>query len=189
MENLLKVKRDGYPYTFNTKEKFEDYINEKVKPLIEMFGLPKHTIKYGGSSITSPYSFSPGVQDTDWWVFFENKDEQRLFLEELVVRFENHKAQGLMKGSKANAAIKRLRVRYEQRVKKGDGKEYIDKEYFTAVYQGPIADYHGKVVDLRSQKEQGNGFIEAYFGINETDVTVKVKGINEPIPSIKIKLF
>ncbi|WP_172279299.1 hypothetical protein [Chryseobacterium sp. LAM-KRS1] len=175
IDNLIEVKRRGYPYPFINKESFGNYLENKIKPFISMFNFPNNNIKYGGSGITSQTSFSPDVQDTDWWIFLENKDEEREFLKDLENRYNKYIEEGLMAGAKARKKIKRMLERYAV-------KPQILKEYVTAVYDG-------KVVDLRSLKEDGSGFIENYFGATPSDISLKIKGENEPIPSIKIKLF
>ncbi len=169
MDNIILVRQRGYPFPFTSKAAFDDYVENKIKPFIEKFGLPKDSIKYGGSGLTSPSSFSPGAQDTDWWIFFKNKDEEAQFLDVLEQRYLSYIENGLLPGADARRKIKRMRARYES-------NGFIDKEYITGMH-------NGQVVDMRPSAWQ-----DAFFGTTPTDISIKLRNVNEPIPSVTINL-
>ena len=174
MDTIIEVRGRKFPYPFTDLADFENYVDNKIKPFLERFGLPKNNVRYGGSGLTSPTSFSGGPQDTDWWVFFKDKEEELSFVQDLEQRYRKYAEDGLMAGADANRKIKRMWKRYND-------KGYIDKEYITCID-------NGKVVDMRKVEQQGKGWIENYFGSNNTDISLKIKGDNEPIPSVIINL-
>lgn len=176
MNEIILVRKRGYPYPFTSKTAFDHYVQTKIVPILDLFGIPKKNVRYGGSGLTSSTSFSPGAQDTDWWIFFESKQEELEFVKELEMRFYKYQEMQLINGKKRGNKIKRLYERYNE-------KGFIPKEYITAIIDDD------RIVDWRALNEDGgDGWLDEFFGENATDISFKILGENEPIPSVIYKL-
>nr|WP_315223700.1 hypothetical protein [uncultured Flavobacterium sp.] len=176
MDNLLLVKRRGYPFPFTSKVQFQNYIDAKIKPTLDKFGLPKNNVHIGGSGITSQTSISGGIQDTDWVVYFASKEEESDYVNELVKKFEQMTKTDpkILNNKKARKYIEGLRENYLD-------TGTIHKQYIVAIE-------NGKKINLFKDESKVENYIVDFFGDTPTDITPKVFGINNNIPQIKINL-
>lgn len=177
MDNLIIVKRRGYPLNFSSLEAFNTYIEDKLIPLLERFGIPKENVRYGGSAITSTTSFSPGPQDLDWWIIFVSKEDEVKFVQGLSKRIEEFQIAGKIKAKKAKSKIAYLEKTYSE-------KGYITPSGICGL-DGEDVVFWGDIVEQIDGKDIS--WLDNYFGVNETDISFKTQN-NVPLPSIRKKL-
>lgn len=164
MVNFLERKRLRCPFTHPTRVEFEDYHDNWVQPTFDMFGLPNYNKTFGGSSVTSPTSFSPGIQDTDWTTYWRNEEEVNLFLER---QKELYKEWGKLLGKDSQWAGKKIREMRNWYNKTG----LMPKNAIIAIDNNNVTNL---AAHLKSFPDQF-----------KTDITPKLFGINNTSPAIK----
>ncbi len=166
IERYLLAKRRRFPFTFETKDEFDSYVSTHIEKTIDDFGLPNKNKYYGGSSITSNTSFSGGIQDTDWWLYWENESEIYSFIDKQEAIYIKW---GEILGKKKQWA--KDEIRSMKRYYKNRG--FIPKE---------------KIIRLNgNQVETLNENLQNYPELLKTDITIKLRGINDVSPSILYK--
>lgn len=166
MDNFLERKRLRCPFTHPTRESFELYHDEYIAPTIDMFGLPKYNKSFGGSSVTSPTPFSPGVQDTDWTIYWRNKEDVNDFLskQKELYRRKAEIEKIPNPGSYANK-------RYKTMLKDFENNSFIRKEMIISI------DKNNNIINL---KQHLASFPDKF----KTDLTPKLINVNNTSPSI-----
>ncbi|GEN75986.1 hypothetical protein [Chryseobacterium hagamense] len=176
MDNIIEVRRRGFPYPFTSKPQFNDYLNNKVIPTLDKFGLPKDKAYVGGSGLTSTTSLSGGTQDTDWVIYFSSKKKEQEYINKLLNKFDEM----------VTVTPKILKSKEAKKYKEGLVEDYkakgrIHKQYIVAIE-------NGKKINLFKDKTKTQNYIVDFFGSTPTDITPKVFGDNDNIPQLKIKL-
>lgn len=176
MDNIILVRRRGYPFPFTSKIQFDTYVNEKIIPTLDKFGLPKNNVYIGGSGVTSQTSLSGGIQDTDWIVYFSSKTEEKAYVNKLLDKFDEM----------SMTTPKILTNKEAKKYKEGLLEDYaktgqIHKRYIVAIE-------NGKKINLYNDPAKSQNFIVDFFGTTKTDITPKVFGYNNNIPQVKINI-
>lgn len=177
MNNIITVRERGFPYPFTSlNPQFNDYVNNKVIPTLNKFGLPKDKAYVGGSGLTSTTSLSGGIQDTDWVVYFSSKKKEQEYVNKLLDKFDEM----------TTVTPKILKSKEAKKYKEGLVEDYrkkgrIHKQYIVAIE-------NGKKINLFKDEKKLQNYIVDFFGSTPTDITPKVLGDNDNIPQLKIKL-
>ena len=133
---------------------------------IRAIGLPNKNKYYGGSSITSNTSFSGGVQDTDWTVYWDKKEDiiefinkqKDLYRQKAII--ENINKPGKYANARANSMLSFF-----------EKNGYIPKNSIISI------DKNGIVYRLQDYLDDFPEFLK-------TDITPKLKDYNNTSPSI-----
>jgi hypothetical protein len=163
MGNFLERKRLRCPFTHPSRVEFESYHDLYIAPTIEKFGLPEYNKSFGGSAVTSPTSFSPGLQDTDWTVYWRNEEEVYQFIEKQKKEYIKW---GILRGEKNQWANDKIRKMENWYRKTGD------------IPKNTIISVNGNQVD-NLQK-----YLEIFPPQFKTDLTPKLINVNNTSPAI-----
>ncbi|AYN00617.1 hypothetical protein [Chryseobacterium sp. 3008163] len=176
MDNIIEVRKRGFPFPFISKPQFNDYVNNKVIPTLDKFGLPKDKAYVGGSGLTSTTSLSGGTQDTDWVIYFSSKKKEQEYVNKLLDKFTEMTTTTpkVLKSGEAKKYKQGLVEDYK-------AKKRIHKQYIVAIE-------NGKKINLFKDENKVQNYIVDFFGSTPTDITPKVFGDNDNIPQLKIKL-
>ncbi len=148
------------------KAEFDSYVSTYIETTLDKFGLPNKNKYYGGSSITSNTSFSGGVQDTDWTVYWDRKEDiiefinkqKDLYRQKAII--ENINKPGKYANARANSMLSFF-----------EKNGYIPKNSIISI------DKNGIVYRLQDYLDDFPEFLK-------TDITPKLKGYNNTSPSI-----
>ncbi|AOM75998.1 hypothetical protein [Pedobacter steynii] len=166
MDNLVNVRKRGYPFTFQDKLSFDNYAELEIGPVLDKFGFNKDRIYFTGSSITNKSSISGGTFDTDWAIRYSKKELEE-FADEMERRFRQAAKDEIITEGYSNKNIKAMKDFLK---KKGE----LHKRYIVTIEDGKLANFE-KVMQNSSS-----------FSV-KTDMTTVVDGLNVGYPRVKYK--